>query len=44
MGYELDDRGSIIDRGKSFSLLYDIRIWNLPSLLCNGYRGLFSRR
>jgi hypothetical protein len=44
MGYELEDRGSILDRGKRFSLLHNVWLWSLASLLSKGYRRLFSRR
>jgi hypothetical protein len=43
--YELDDRGSIPDRGRGFffQLLRPDRLWGPPSLLPNGYRGSFPR-
>jgi hypothetical protein len=43
-GYGLDDRGSIPGRGWEFfsSTPCPERLWGLPSLLSNGYRGLFS--
>jgi hypothetical protein len=42
--YGLDDRGSILDRGRGF-FFYPIRpdrLWGPPSLLSNGYRGVIS--
>jgi hypothetical protein len=44
-GYELDGRGSIPVTVKIFfsSPQRPDRIWDLPSLLSNGYRGLFPR-
>jgi hypothetical protein len=39
--YELDDRGSIPDRGREFFFwpLRPDRLWGPPSLLSNGYWG-----
>jgi hypothetical protein len=41
--YGLDGRGSIPDKSRGFflSLLRPDRLWGPPSLLYNGYRGLF---
>jgi hypothetical protein len=43
--YGLNDRSSILDRSR-VHFLFDIsssRVWGPPSLLSNGYRGLFLR-
>jgi hypothetical protein len=44
-GYGLDGQGSIPDRGRGFFLypLRPDRLWGPPSLLYNGYRGLFPQ-
>jgi hypothetical protein len=43
--YGLDDRGSILDRGRGFFVLSlrPGRLWGPPSPLSNGYRGSFPR-
>jgi hypothetical protein len=45
MGYELDDRVSILERGKrDFSSAWrPERLWDPPSVLFIGYRGLSGR-
>jgi hypothetical protein len=45
IGYGLDGPGSIPDRGKRFffSTQHPDRLWCPPSLLSNGYWGLFPR-
>jgi hypothetical protein len=44
--YRLDRLGSIPGRGKRFFITKQRpdRLWDPPSLLSNGYRGLFTRR
>jgi hypothetical protein len=44
-GYWLDNQGSIPGKGKIFVSVSERpdRVWGPPSLLSNGYRGLFPR-
>jgi len=45
MGYGLNDKGSIPARKMAFfsSPSHSDRLWGLPSLVSNGYRGHFPR-